>query len=137
MFERSSGTPMMRTSVVSFGYKFGLPRDVDVVFDCRFLPNPHWVDELRGLTGLEAPVREFVLGNDDTIRFIDEVCSMLDWQLPAFRREGKSYLSVAFGCTGGRHRSVAVAEHLASRYGGSNDYRVEVSHRDVHRSEGR
>jgi UPF0042 nucleotide-binding protein len=130
MFERSSGAPMMHTSVVSFGYKFGLPRDVDVVFDCRFLPNPHWVDKLRGLTGLDEPVREFVLGNEDTIRFIDEVCSMLDWQLPAFRREGKSYLSVAFGCTGGRHRSVAIAEEVARRLG---DDDLTIQHRDVER----
>jgi UPF0042 nucleotide-binding protein len=129
LFEGASGTPMMKTSIVSFGYKFGLPRDVDVVFDCRFLPNPHWVDELRPLSGLDGPVREFVLGNAETRRFLDEVSSMLAWQLPAFRREGKSYLSVAFGCTGGRHRSVAIAEEVARRLGET----ISVQHRDVDR----
>ena len=91
---------MMRTTIVSFGYKYGMPRDVDVVFDCRFLPNPHWVAGLRDLSGLDEPVRDFVLGNEETVRFIAEVVDMLAWQLPAFEREGKSYLSVAFGCTG-------------------------------------
>ncbi len=129
LFERRDGLPMMRTTVVSFGYKFGLPRDVDVVFDCRFLPNPHWVDELRPLSGLDKPVADFVLGNDDTKRFLAEIEAMLDWQLPAFRREGKSYLSVAFGCTGGRHRSVAIAEEVARHLGDG----VLVQHRDVDR----
>jgi RNase adapter protein RapZ len=129
LFEGSFGASMMRTSVVSFGYKFGLPRDVDVVFDCRFLPNPYWVDELRDLSGRDEPVKAFVLGNDETARFLDEVTSMLDWQLPAFRREGKSYLSVAFGCTGGRHRSVAIADEVARRVGEG----ISVQHRDVDR----
>ncbi len=128
LFEQRPGA-MMRTSVVSFGYKFGLPRDVDMVFDCRFLPNPHWVDELRDLSGLDEPVRKFVLGHADTERFIDEVVGLLAWELPAFRREGKTYLSVAFGCTGGRHRSVAIAEEVARRL----DEAVSVQHRDVDR----
>ncbi|HEV3213057.1 MAG TPA: RNase adapter RapZ, partial [Acidimicrobiales bacterium] len=117
LFEATAGEPMMRTAILSFGYKFGMPRDVDVVFDCRFLPNPHWVEELRELSGLEAPVRDFVLGNAETVRFVDEVVEMLTWQLPAFQREGKSYLTVAFGCTGGHHRSVAIAEEVARRLG--------------------
>ncbi len=119
----------MRTTVLSFGYKFGMPRDVDVVFDCRFLPNPHWVEELRDQTGLEQPVREFVLTNAETVQFIDEVVAMLTWQLPSFQREGKTYLTVAFGCTGGRHRSVAIAEEVARRLGES----IAVRHRDVAR----
>jgi UPF0042 nucleotide-binding protein len=121
--------PSMQTSVISFGYKHGIPLDVDVVFDCRFLPNPHWVESLRERTGLEEPVREFVLGNAETVRFLDEVTSMLTWQLPSFQREGKSYLTVAFGCTGGRHRSVAIAEEVARRLGEP----VVVRHRDVAR----
>ena len=120
---------MMRTAILSFGYKFGMPRDVDVVFDCRFLPNPHWVEELRELSGLEAPVRDFVLGNAETERFVDEVVGMLTWQLPAFQREGKSYLTVAFGCTGGHHRSVAIAEEVARRLGEG----ITAQHRDVAR----
>jgi RNase adapter protein RapZ len=129
LFEATTGAPMMRTSILSFGYKFGMPRDVDVVFDCRFLPNPHWVDELRELSGLEAPVRDFVLGNAETVRFIDEVVAMLTWQLPAFQREGKSYLTVAFGCTGGHHRSVVIGEEVARRLGEG----IAVQHRDVAR----
>jgi RNase adapter protein RapZ len=129
LFEPTAGAPMMRTTVLSFGYKYGMPRDVDVVLDCRFLPNPHWVDELRPLTGLDEPVRTFVIGNVETVRFIDEVCAMLAWQLPAFQREGKSYLTIAFGCTGGRHRSVAIAEEVARRLGGG----LAVQHRDVER----
>jgi UPF0042 nucleotide-binding protein len=129
LFEASAGAPMMRTAIVSFGYKFGMPRDVDIVFDCRFLPNPHWVEGLRSLSGLDEPVREFVLGNHETVRFIDELVDMLAWQLPAFQREGKSYLSVAFGCTGGRHRSVAIAEEVARRLATG----VVVQHRDVAR----
>jgi RNase adapter protein RapZ len=129
LFKDPSGAHMMRTSVVSFGYKYGLPRDVDVVFDCRFLPNPHWVDELRDLSGRDQPVMDFVLGNAETQRFLDEVTAMLEWQLPAFRREGKSYLSVAFGCTGGRHRSVVIADEVARRLGET----LTVQHRDVNR----
>jgi len=129
LFESVGDEPMMRTAILSFGYKFGMPRDVDVVFDCRFLPNPHWVEELRELSGLEAPVRDFVLGNAETERFVDGVVEMLTWQLPAFQREGKSYLTVAFGCTGGHHRSVAIAEEVARRLGEG----IAVQHRDVAR----
>jgi UPF0042 nucleotide-binding protein len=129
LFEATAGEPMMRTAILSFGYKFGMPRDVDVVFDCRFLPNPHWVEELRELSGLEAPVRDFVLGNAETVRFVDEVVEMLTWQLPAFQREGKSYLTVAFGCTVGHHRSVAIAEEVARRLGEG----IAARHRDVAR----
>ena len=129
LFEAGSDSPMMRTTVLSFGYKYGLPRDVDVVYDCRFLPNPHWIESLRPQTGLDEPVREFVLGNAETVRFLDEVCGMLEWQLPAYHREGKSYLTIAFGCTGGRHRSVAIAEEVARRLGGA----LAVQHRDIER----
>src|SRR3977135_797343 len=102
----------LQVSVVSFGYKHGLPLDVDMVFDCRFLPNPHWVDDLRPLTGRDEPVREFVLGQPDAQEFLTRVDSMFDLLLPAFVNEGKSYLRIAVGCTGGRHRSVVIAEEL-------------------------
>ncbi len=105
----------MRVSLVSFGFAYGIPRDVDLVFDCRFLPNPHWVEELRPLTGLDAPVAQYVLAQEGARRMIDEVVGLLEWQIPAFAKEGKSYLSIAMGCTGGRHRSVAVAEEIARR----------------------
>ena len=125
-------SPHMQTSVISFGYKHGIPLDVDVVFDCRFLPNPHWVDELRPFSGLDAPVREFVLGQPDSQSFLEKVDDLLTDLLPAFVREGKSYLTIAMGCTGGRHRSVALAEALAARLS-AHGQAVSVFHRDVDR----
>ncbi len=124
--------PGMRTSVVSFGYKHGVPLDVDLVFDCRFLPNPHWVDELRPFTGLNAPVRDFVLSFDETRQFLDKVDDLLGTLLPAYESEGKSYLTIAMGCTGGRHRSVALAEELA-RLLAERGAVTTVFHRDVDR----
>ncbi len=124
--------PHMQTSVISFGYKHGIPLDVDIVFDCRFLPNPFWVEELRSYSGLEAPVRDYVLGQPDSIAFLEKVSDLLASLLPAFVREGKSYLTIAMGCTGGRHRSVALAEALAERLG-DGDQSVSVFHRDVER----
>lgn len=122
-----------RVNVVSFGYKHGLPLDVDVVLDCRFLPNPHWVDELRPLTGRDAPVRDYVLGLPETVEFLDRVEDLFAVLLPAYAREGKSYVSIGIGCTGGRHRSVVVAEELAARLAGRGaDPRVH--HRDADRT---
>jgi RNase adapter protein RapZ len=122
----------MLVTVSSFGYKYGLPLDADMVIDVRFLPNPHWVPELRPRTGLERPVRDFVLGIDETKLFMDRLRDLLDVALPGFVREGKQYLTIAVGCTGGRHRSVVLAEELAAWLGGL-DFRVHVSHRDVER----
>jgi UPF0042 nucleotide-binding protein len=122
----------MNTSVVSFGYTHGLPLDADLVFDCRFLPNPHWVDELRPYSGLDEPVRAYVLGHRETGQFLDQVEQLLSTLLPAFVAEGKSYLTIAMGCTGGRHRSVVLADELARRLAGRGT-RPTVSHRDVDR----
>ena len=122
----------MRTSVVSFGYKHGLPLDADLVFDCRFLPNPHWVDKLRPLTGLDDPVRAFVMAEDATHAFLDRVEDLVGTLLPAFVAEGKSYLTIALGCTGGRHRSVVLAEELAHRLRARGADPV-VIHRDIGR----
>jgi UPF0042 nucleotide-binding protein len=120
----------MQIRVVSFGYKHGLPTDVDVVLDCRFLPNPHWVEELRPQTGLDAPVRRYVLEQDAAVEFLDRLGDLLDLLLPAYVAEGKSYLTIAFGCTGGRHRAVAIAEEVATRL--RTDGAVPtVVHRDV------
>jgi RNase adapter protein RapZ len=124
--------PHMQTSVISFGYKHGIPLDVDIVFDCRFLPNPFWVEELRSYSGLDEPVRDYVLGQPDSIAFLEKVTDLLESLLPAFVREGKSYLTIAMGCTGGRHRSVALAEALGERLG-NGDQSVSVFHRDVER----
>jgi UPF0042 nucleotide-binding protein len=122
----------MQISVVSFGFKHGLPMDVDNVFDVRFLPNPHWVESLRPLTGLDAPVREYVLGQPAAKEFLTRVDDLLAFLLPEYVREGKSYLSVAVGCTGGRHRSVALVEELADRIR-SHGFEPTVHHRDVTR----
>jgi len=124
--------PGMRTSVVSFGYKHGLPLDADLVFDCRFLPNPHWVEALRPLSGLDAPVRDFVMGQEATPSFLDRVDDLVGTLLPAFVDEGKSYLTIALGCTGGRHRSVALAEELGQRLRARGSEAV-VIHRDIAR----
>jgi UPF0042 nucleotide-binding protein len=131
-FGDEGGATSMRTSVVSFGYKYGLPLDVDVVFDCRFLPNPFWIEELRPFTGLDAPVREYVLSQPETKDFLEKVDGLLTGILPSFVREGKSYLTIALGCTGGRHRSVALAEALGERIG-EHGHPVSVFHRDVER----
>jgi RNase adapter protein RapZ len=128
-FTDPSAMESLRVSLVSFGYSYGIPSDVDIVFDCRFLPNPHWIDELRPLTGLDEPVARYVLDQEPARHFLDDVVSMLDWQIPAFAREGKSYLSIAIGCTGGRHRSVAIAEEVRKRL----DLDTNVFHRDIAR----
>ncbi|MDE3008478.1 MAG: RNase adapter RapZ [Acidobacteriota bacterium] len=128
-FSDASTGETMRVALVSFGYSYGIPRDVDLVFDCRFLPNPHWDEDLRPLTGLDEPVAEFVLNQEPAQHFLRDVSQLLEWQIPAFAAEGKSYLSIAIGCTGGRHRSVAVAEELRRRLGVDN----VVFHRDVTR----
>lgn len=124
--------PHMQTSVISFGYKHGIPLDVDVVFDCRFLPNPFWVEELRPFSGLDDPVREYVLSHPESRDFLDKVDDLLTSTLPAFMREGKSYLTIAMGCTGGRHRSVTLAVELAVRLR-EHGQSVSVFHRDIDR----
>ena len=132
LFSEHDTNTTMQVNVVSFGYKHGLPLDVDLVFDCRFLPNPHWVDELRPLTGLDDPVRDYVLGQRGTREFLDELDRLFALLLPGYEREGKAYLSIAFGCTGGRHRSVVIAEQIAERLR-RNGHRTAVHHRDVDR----
>ena len=125
-------TEHMQTSVISFGYKHGIPLDVDVVFDCRFLPNPFWVEELRPFSGEDEPVRSYVLGQPESQAFLEKVDELLTSILPAFAREGKSYLTIAMGCTGGRHRSVTLAQELATRLSGHGEP-VSVFHRDIDR----
>jgi UPF0042 nucleotide-binding protein len=129
--EPGSGSEM-QLNVVTFGYKHGLPLDVDLVFDCRFLPNPHWVERLRPLPGTDPAVGEFVLAQAGTREFLDELERLMELVLPGYQREGKAYLSVGVGCTGGRHRSVVVGEQLAERLR-RRGHRVSVHHRDVGR----
>ena len=135
LFARDAETGL-QTSVVSFGYKHGLPLDVDLVLDCRFLPNPHWVEELRPLTGLDPPVKEYVCGQPETGEVLSRLDDLLALLLPAYVKEGKSYLSIGVGCTGGTHRSVVIAEELA-RLLEARGFSPAVSHRDVqkHRAE--
>jgi UPF0042 nucleotide-binding protein len=132
LFADAAHEGSLQPNIVSFGYKHGLPLDVDLLFDCRFLPNPHWVEELRPLTGREEPVRTYVLEQPETEPFLDELGRLLDLLLPAFVREGKSYLTIGIGCTGGHHRSVVIAEELAKRLR-TDGYPVRVTHRDVNR----
>ena len=122
----------MQISVVSFGYKHGLPLDVDLVFDVRFLPNPHWDEDLRPLSGLDVPVRDFVMEQSLSVKFLDQLTGMLTLLLPAYKSEGKSYLTVAIGCTGGRHRSVVIAEQL-KQWLIQSSHNPRVTHRDISR----
>ncbi len=123
---------IMRTSILSFGFKHGVPLDVDLMFDCRFLPNPYWDESLRSHSGLEPEVRKYVLDRPETTAFLDKLDDLLAMLLPAYMREGKSYLTVAMGCTGGRHRSVVLAEELARRLD-DHGMPTTVFHRDVDR----
>ncbi len=122
----------MQTSLVSFGFKHGVPLDVDLMFDCRFLPNPYWVESLRNHSGLEPEVRAYVLDRPETRQFLDKLDDLLTLLVPAYMKEGKSYLTVAMGCTGGRHRSVALAEELSRRLD-AHGLPTTVFHRDVDR----
>ena len=120
----------MALFLTSFGYKFGIPHDTDIILDVRFLPNPYFVAELRHKSGLEHEVEEYVLGNAETRAFLDRLYALLEFTLPLYEREGKSSLTLALGCTGGRHRSVALVEELQKRFGGGS-LRIHVKHRDI------
>jgi UPF0042 nucleotide-binding protein len=122
----------MRVSIRSFGFKHGTPRDIDLLFDVRFLPNPHWVPELRPLRGTDAPVADYVMGEQAAKEFVDRADEMLAFLIPHFEVEGKSYLAVGIGCTGGHHRSVAIAEELGRRLA-QHEISATVRHRDIER----
>lgn len=117
-------------SLISFGYKYGLPYDADLVFDLRFLPNPYFIEELRPLTGLDEGVRNFVLNRPETQEFVRHLKNFLGYALPLYVQEGRAYLSIALGCTGGMHRSVALADYLGQELMREN-YEVSVRHRDL------
>jgi len=127
------GLPRMRCRVLSFGFKYGPPQDADLVFDVRFLKNPFFVPELKPLSGLDASVRDYVLEQADAQEFLQHASGLMGFCVPRFEREGKSYLTVALGCTGGRHRSVALAERLAARMEGELGMAMDVVHRDMER----
>ena len=116
---------------MTFGFKHGPPRNVDLSFDVRFLPNPHYVPELRDHTGLEDDVREYVENSAGIDEFYARLVPLLDYLLPAYADEGKQHLTIGIGCTGGKHRSVVIAEHLAGIYRGDENFTVDVTHRDI------
>ena len=122
----------MTIGLLSFGYKYGLPTDADLVLDCRFLPNPFFVEALRDKTGSDPAVADYVLGRDETQEFVKRLVDLLAFTLPRYRREGKSYLTIALGCTGGRHRSIVLVEELRRRLQ-EGGHRVLVRHRDAER----
>ena len=131
-FAGVESVPAMRVDVSSFGFKRGTPRVVDLMFDVRFLPNPHWEPELRPQTGLDDPVRDYVFSHAEAGEFLEKTSDMLDFLLPLYEAEWKSYLTIAIGCTGGRHRSVALAEAIAAHLTNSG-VDTTVHHRDVDR----
>jgi UPF0042 nucleotide-binding protein len=135
--ERSFAEPgtetATRVTVLSFGFKYGLPLDADLVVDVRFLPNPHWIPELRPFTGRDAEVRDYVLSQEGAGEFVDRYLELLHLVGAGYRREGKRYLTVAVGCTGGKHRSVAISEEIGRRLADSENVQVNVAHRDMGR----
>lgn len=130
LFGPENAGDALQVSVVSFGFKHGVPIDVDMVLDVRFLPNPHWEESLRPLSGLDDSVREYVLGQDVAAEFLSRTQHLLDLILPAYVQEGRSYLTVGVGCTGGRHRSVAIVEDVSARLR-EMGYHPRVTHRDI------
>ncbi len=122
----------LQVNVISFGYKYGLPLDSDLVFDTRFLPNPFYADELRNLTGKSRKVREFVLKSGETADYLKNLLAFIDSQIPGFRKEGKSTLTISVGCTGGKHRSVVIAEALKDHLR-QEKLEVKIIHRDIYK----
>lgn len=130
LFDGQDTPERMRIEVLSFGFKRGIPRESDLVFDVRFLPNPFYMPEIASFTGLEKPVRDFVLNHPVTQEFLQHIYSMLDFLIPHYREEGKRRLMIAIGCTGGAHRSVAIAEAIGA-YLSDKQLTVDVNHRDI------
>ena len=128
--------PAIRINVLSFGYKYGIPVDADLVLDCRFIPNPHWIPELRPLNGLDAPVSKKVLSSEGVPEFVKSYVSVVQQMTPGYFREGKKYVTIAIGCTGGKHRSVAIAEEIAKQLT-SLSSELEISAHSTHRDVGR
>lgn len=122
---------VFNVNVVSFGFKHGIPLDADLVFDVRFLPNPHYIEYLRPKTGLDEEVSKYVLKWSETNKFLEKLIDLLTFMLPYYKREGKAQLVIAIGCTGGQHRSVTLAEYIGKHF--QKDYEVRITHRDVKR----
>jgi len=133
-FSDSDRKQLMQTTVMSFGYKHGVPTEADLVFDCRFLPNPHWVSDLRPKTGLDQEVRNYVLEQPLTVSFMEHTLPLFEFLIPSYVEEGKAYLTIAFGCTGGRHRSVSIAEEFG-RILTNSGHSLRTRHRDIESKE--
>jgi UPF0042 nucleotide-binding protein len=129
-FCQVSNARRMSIFLTSFGYKYGIPHDTDLILDVRFLPNPYFVNELRDRSGLEREVEDYVLRDEETRVYLDRLYALLEFTLPLYEREGKSTLTLALGCTGGRHRSVVLVEELRKRFAGVSDH-IYVKHRDI------
>ena len=128
----------LRVNILSFGYKYGIPVDADLVMDCRFIANPHWIPELRPMTGLDSPVSENVLGTENVQDFLGKYQSLFETMATGFIQEGRKYLTLAVGCTGGRHRSVAIAAEISKRLNGSaHPTGKSISSQAIHRDLGR
>ena len=128
----------LRVNILSFGYKYGIPVDADLVMDCRFIANPHWIPELRPLTGLDKPVSDNVLASQNVQDFLEKYQSLFETMAVGFTQEGRKYLTLAIGCTGGKHRSVAISEELAKRFAKSKPVNgKKISAQAVHRDLGR
>lgn len=126
----------LRINVLSFGYKYGIPVDADIVLDCRFIPNPHWVPDLRPLSGLDDKVFNHVLGSDGVSDFVTSYVAVIEKMIPGYLREGKKYVTIAIGCTGGKHRSVSIAREISQQLNalkGANEISAHATHRDVGR----
>jgi UPF0042 nucleotide-binding protein len=130
LYSKEKSPYEMDVTLMSFGFKYGVPQNIDLLFDVRFLPNPHFVPELKELNGTDAPVREYVLEKPQTGEFIAKLIDLLGFLIPYYKKEGKSYLTIGIGCTGGRHRSIAIAEEAASRIRRDN-LGITVLHRDL------
>lgn len=129
---RSSQDQTFRVEVMSFGFKYGIPIDADIVMDVRFLPNPHYIDELRPLTGMDAPVYDYMMKQPETEKFYGHFMNLLRFCLPGYKKEGKSSVTIAIGCTGGKHRSVSLARRVAKELE-NEQYEVNITHRDARR----
>jgi UPF0042 nucleotide-binding protein len=130
IFGEKNGNERLALTILSFGFKYGIPRDSDLVFDVRFIPNPFYIDEMRNLSGKDKKVEDFVLGAAETKEFTKKVEELLDYLIPFYKREGKTQLIIAIGCTGGRHRSVAIAENICKGLK-KNRSGITVEHRDI------
>ncbi len=120
-------------NVVSFGFKYGIPRDADLVFDVRFMPNPYYVEDLRHKTGLDAEVNEYVMNSKESVEFVDKLEEMIKFLIPNYIKEGKTQLVIGIGCTGGKHRSITVAKHLYETLKNVEEYGVKLTNRDIER----